>query len=231
MKSFIFGAIVGGALSGVSVYFFTKKKMTDECEETVCRMREYYIEKYTVQKAEIMEEKKDPAEIVKEYKENVEKYNDISGKYRSEAVRDSVDPAEKERPSEDAPDEYYESGDGIVGPDPAETKGAIEGMAADAYSKANHDRAPEVISEEEFGNAPGFEEKEYTYYVPDLTFCDEDDVVVPVGDDDRLFGTCVTDWKENNEIGDDICIRNFQYEVDIKIEKRFCKCPGYVSAE
>lgn len=228
IKNFIFGAIVGGALSGVSVYLITKKKMQDECEETVCRMREYYIEKYAVQKAEIMEEKKDPSEIVKEYKENIEKYNDISSKYRSKIV----DPAEKERPTDDAPEEYYENdGDGIVGPDPAETKGVIEGMAADAYSKANHDRAPEVISENEFGTAPGFGEAEYTYYVEDLTFCDENDMVIDVGDENRLFGSCLTDWKNNDNIGEDICVRNYQYEMDLRIEKRFCKCPGYLRTE
>lgn len=224
MKQFIFGVFVGGGIAGLTSYFIYKKKLNEakreirtECEDTICKMREYYIEKYTVQKAAVIEEDKkaEPEEIVKgyetaEYKEKVEPYHR------------NIDPAEMESPSEDAPEEYYEERSGIGHDD---IKGIREGILANNYADDRRNTPPELISADEFGQAPGYDAEEWTYYVDDLTYCDEDDYMV---DNPYMnFGNCLDDWERNNEMTEEIYVRNHQLACDYKVDKMFCQCPRF----
>ena len=223
IKSVIFGFAVGGCVSGVATYFITKKKIeknaevkaNQHAEEVILQMREYYEEQYTIQKAEVLKDKADPSEIVRGYaeeerKEQIQQYSNIAGRYSS--GREFVDPAETESPSEDAPDEYYEEADAVA-----------QGMLADVYDKLNHGKPPEVISEEEFGQAPGFDHKECIYYVEDLTFCNDEEEIID--DELRVFGPAIEEWKDNHDLKEPIIIRNYDYSCDYKIEKYYCKCP------
>lgn len=221
-KSFIFGFIAGGALSGVSVYFIMKKKnekkideARKECEDLIVQMKEHYIEEFSPKKAAVVKE--EPEEIVKRYHTEASRY------VREDPVQ-AIDPAELERPADDAPEEYYEG-------DPNEAKHFAEGLAADRYDKAMRDKPPAIIPKEEYGQAPGFEGTFAIYYVDDKTFCGDDDVVISVDDEVRFFGTCLDDWKNNDDMTNDIYIRNYQYNCDYEIEKRFCKCPQFINAE
>lgn len=219
-KSFIFGFVVGGALSGVSVYLFAKKKfekekkeIVDTCEDTIVKIRQYYSEKVPEKAAIIKEE---PSEIVGRYEDLARTYDTRS----EEVVGDKIigDPAEFERPEDDAPEEYYEEG-----PDPEEARAESYGREADRFDKENRGRSPERIIADDFGNAPGFESKEYTYYVEDNTYCDEFENILD--DEMGLFGTAVGGWDTDNEDDDPIYIRNYALNCDFKIDKMFCKCP------
>lgn len=215
MKNFIFGFVVGGALSGVSVYLFAKKKfekekkeIVDTCEDTIVKIRQYYSEQVP-EKAAIIKE--DPSEIVKEY------YR-VGSFVEGDKIIVKEDPAELERPQDDAPEEYYEEG-----PDPEDTWAESYGRAADKFDKENRGRSPERIIADDFGNAPGFDYKEYTYYVEDNTYCDEFENILD--DEISLFGTAIDGWDTNNEDDDPIYIRNYALNCDFKIDKMFCKCP------
>lgn len=249
IKSVIFGLAVGGCVSGVATYFITKKKTEDRvnteanqrCEGIILQMRQYYEEQYEIKKAAVIkeEEKDDPSEIVKQYSEykeiaenlyshaNMDKpwtdtlNKDIAAVKQKYAEREEM-LAEMEHPEDDAPDEYYEE----VGPDPEETKGVIDGIMADHYDRMNRGKVPEIISEEEFGQAPGFDAEECVYYVEDLTFCDEEENILD--NELQMFGPAVEEWKDNHEMTDPICIRNYDLNCDYRIEKMFCQCPGYV---
>ena len=230
IKSFIFGVVVGGCASGVATYFITKKKVEHDAtvtankkaEEVILQMRNYYEEKYTIQKAEVLKDKEDPSEIVKKYSaEDIQEYHGFAERYSGGAV----DPAETERPSEDdndAPDEYYEES-AEPGPDPEEVDAVAQGMLADVYEKLNHGKPPEIISEEEFGQAPGFDHKECIYYVEDLTFCNDEEEIID--DEIRAFGPDVEEWARNSDIKDPFIVRNYDYSCDYRIEKYYCKCP------
>lgn len=121
----------------------------------------------------------------------------------------------------DAPEEYYEE----LSDEEKERRAVAEGMLADVYDKMNRDKAPEIISSDEYGAAPGFDTEECTYYVEDLTFCDEGELIID--NEIRMFGTCVDEWKENHEMVDPIFIRNYGMNTDYKIDKMFCKCPRF----
>lgn len=231
MKHFIFGFATGSILTGGITYILLKRKHNKEIsemrlseEKRYKEMEEYYIDKYSVKNAAVIKE--DPSEIVKRYSnDEKETYNQIASTYS--APENYVDPAETEHPSEDsvpdAPDEYYE--DEAADDEDPERRAIAEGMMADVYNKMNHSRAPEIISEEAYGNAPGFSYEECVYYVEDRTFCDSDENIID--DEGRAFGTCVTEWKDNHDLTDDIYIRNYGRGVDYRIEKMFCKCPAW----
>ena len=222
MKQFIFGFAVGSALTGVTAYFIAKKKIENnkreirtECEDTICKMREYYIQTYTVQKAAVIEEerKEEPSEIVAGYEktEYVEK---------AEPYQRDIDPAEMERPEEDAPDEYYEESD---------IRAIREGVLANNYANDRRDAPPEIIDADDFGQVHGYDAQEWTYYVEDLTYCDKEDMAV---DNSYMnFGTCLDDWAENHEMTESIYVRNHQLACDYKVDKMFCKSPQFVRTD
>lgn len=240
MKQFIFGVVLGGCVAGVASYFITKdrveKRVRRECEDIICTMRAHYAEQFEIKKAEILNDKEDPEEIVKRYHE----VNDIYNRTSKDVVGDKVirseviDRAEMERPSEDdAPDEYYEDAipvSAVVVDDPVEAAGILEGIAADKYDKENRRRAPERITREEFDNRPpGYEQKEYTYYVEDMTYTDESDMVI--NDEIDLFGPAIEGWDLNHEDTDPIFIRNYRLQCDYMIEKMFCESPKWVPTD
>lgn len=223
MKNFIFGFLIGGVVSGTATYFICKKKfdkdkkeIVDACEDTIVKIRKYYSEQVPEKAAVVKEE---PSEVVK-------KYHDISSVYRvgdvvkGEPILVKVDPAELERPTDDAPDEYYED---EVGADPEDVMAESYGREAERFDKENRHREPERILPDEFGNAPGFDAEEITYYVDDDTYCNEDEMIIQ--DEVSLFGTVVNGWDTNHEDTNSIYIRNYQYNVDFKIDKMFCPCP------
>lgn len=225
MKNFIFGFIAGSAVSGAAVYFIMKKKfdkekeeIVDTCEDTIVKIRQYYSEQVP-KKADVIKE--EPSEIVKKYHDISETYNTQS----NEVVTDKIitkeysdDPADYESPIEDDEDTEYEEG-----MDPEDMNAEAFGREAAKFDKENGHRPPERIVPDDFGNAPGFEAKEYTYYVEDDTYCDDYENLID--DEVFLFGTAIDTWSANDSDTDPIYIRNYAIGVDFKIDKMFCHCP------
>ena len=196
MKHFIFGFIIGGALSGVSTYFITKNLTEKKAQLHIQNMRKEYKKMYEPKKAAV--QKDDPSEIVKNYEEKAQLYSE------------DVDPAEVESPEDDAPDEYY-------GEETVE-------MDNDAYNydKLHRNKGVRLISEDDFGQAPGFDSHEVSYYTDDDTYVyDENDQVID--DPSQLFGSVIRGmkWDEDDKNTDDICIRNFAISTDFRITKNF----------
>lgn len=214
MKDYTFGLITGlviGGCGGAAISYFVTKKRTKEkvekevrceCEDLIVDMRKYYEEKFAPRTTAVVKE--DPTEIVKKYHDIASGYSDKDEYY---------DPADKESPSED--DEE--------GLDPEEIKAEMEVIKAYKYDEENRHRGPQRITPEEFGDAPGYEAKEITYYVEDSTYCDEFEEVID--DEVYLFGTAIDGWDTNHEDTDSLYIRNYQIQVDFKIDKMFCHCP------
>lgn len=238
MKKFIFGFILGGCVSGAATYFIMKKKSQKEidaarqqCEDIVAMMRVEYANKYSIQKAEILD-KEDPEEIVKKYHDEAAPYDRRSDVVTGDKIISGADPAELESPSEDAPDEYYEDDDygdkDITVEEPAELDGIKEGLAAAEYDNKYRKRAPERITREQYDNgAPGYEQHECSYYVEDCVFTDDSELVI--NNEEDLFGTAVDGWDDNDDDTDPIFIRNYMYQCDYMIEKMFCKSPQFIN--
>lgn len=212
-KSFIFGFVVGGCVSGVAAHFITKHLMEKKCQDEIAEMRErYYSSEYTPKKAEILKEreKPDPETIVEGYK--------------TTENRDIYDRAELERPSEDenegdqdAPDSYYED---------VENPEAIEAMNSDLenidYDRANSKKDPEEIVESEVGTH-GYDVEYLTYYMEDKTFINSQEQIV---DDPRdLLGICLETegFLEREDTSEEIFIRNYRYATDYCITKELGK--------
>lgn len=213
MKNFIFGFICGGAIVGVSTYFITKKREETKAQLHIEKMRKEYKEKYSPKAVAI--KKDDPSEIVKEYEKETTRYSDRGEAIKTSPKENNVDPAELEVPSEDAPDEYYE--------DSEEAAIKKEALEAHEYDKKHRNKGCRLISEDDFGQAPGFDRKEISYYVDDDTYVhDESDEVID--DPAMVFGGVIksTRWDSDDEQTDDICIRNFALGTDYKISKNFC---------
>lgn len=208
MKNFIFGFVTGGALIGVPVYFITKRRTEIQAQLHIQEMRKEYERKYSPKSVAI--QKEEPSKIVEKYEKEVLRYSD-----RGEAIK--ADPAEYESPSDDAPEEYYDDDD----IDQAAAR--KESEEAYNYDKMHRNKGHKLISEDEYGQAPGFDSKEVSYYVNDDTYVyDDSDEVI---DDPTLpFGPLIraTKWDADDGNTDDICIRNFALSTDYKITKNFC---------
>lgn len=222
MRKFIFGFILGGAVGGLGGYFLTKRylegKYKSKYEEEAVKARNYYMDYFSPKKVAVVKE--DPEEIVKRYSEEEKekiKYEEIAKEYARTYV--GVDPAELEGPSEDdiSEEDYAEEMSNT------EKRHMVEGVSAAVYDERNRRRAPERIRPEEFGQAPGYESKEYTYYTLDRTFCDEYEELID--DEVALFGADIFDWTNYEDDEDFIYIRNYMLGCDYKIEKLHCHCP------
>ena len=213
MKKFIFGLIIGCGIGSATTYLLTKRyleeKYKSKYEEDAVEARNYYMDYFSPKKAGIVKE--DPGEIVKRYsneEEEREKYEEITRMYAG------IDPAELEGPEDDIPDEEMSD---------TEKRNMFEGVSAAVYDDRNRRKAPERIRPEEFGDAPGYESKEYTYYTLDRVFCDEFEEIID--DEVALFGADIIDWTNYEDDEDFIYIRNYMLSCDYKIEKLHCHCP------
>lgn len=216
-KSFMLGVVIGGVVFSSISYYITREVYKKKKEEEVGSARKELFERYSVQKA--TEVKEDPEEIVRRYHKEASAYSEPF-----------VDPAETENPKdddeEDAPSEYYEYGEEI----PGETRAYIEGLKAATYDMQNGKKEAEIIFEDDFGNAPGFDTAGISYYVPDGVYVFDSDETI-VDDEQYLFGTCIskTKWDIDISQGEDLLIRNYQQQTDYRITKMNCEWPGKAS--
>lgn len=208
MKNFILGFVIGGALSGVSTYFVTKTICEKKAQLHIENMRKEYKEKYSPKNSSI--QKEDPSTIVEKYDELTKIYSE-----RGDLVKE--DPAEKESPSDDAPDEYYDDDDIDQARENASAKEAYD------YDKLHRTKGQRLISQDDYGQAPGFESKEVSYYVDDDTYVYDDSDEI-IDDPTFVFGSTIRNikWDQDDSQTDDICIRNFNLGTDYKVNKNFC---------
>lgn len=202
VKSFIFGAVVGGCISGVTTYFITKHIVEKNAQTEISEMRNHYISTYVPKKEAVLKdlEKPAPETIVAAYKQSEDK--------------EVYDRAELERPSEDdAPDSYYVD---------ADNPEAIEAMNSDLeaieYEKNNRYKDPEIIVESEVG-AHGFDVSYLTYYKADGILVDSQEQVVD--DMHGILGVCLEEsgFLENDDTSEEIFIRNYRFGSDYCVSK------------
>ena len=193
MKKFILGFFLGALGAGIPTYFITKKMIEDQCQKDINEMKEYYKKKNS-DETDISDKEKEAI------KNHVKKVPDkpIPKEYKNIVTSYASDSGESKK---DAPDEYYDDAEKET---PPEDKPDIE-----------------IISIDEYGEKPLYEQNCLIYYVNDMTLAYEDGQLV---DNEKYLiedALNIDNWRNDDNNDKNLYVRNNRIQEDFEIAKCF----------
>ena len=185
----------GMGIGAAGAYFAVKDKFQKKADEEISEMRNYVKNKIAEcnGKTTAYKEQLDQYKLVTGDEDDSD-YAEDRGEMYKYIKEYEVESAENEHPMDD--DEYAEYRD----------------------MKAQQDREPRIITEDEFADYPHHDKETLIYYVEDETLCDEDMHIVD--DADRLFGMLLEDFYDDDDMKE-VFVRNVSMGADYYIKKEF----------